>query len=442
MQNLDRRMKKKTWSNVYAMGRMTKRKTSKSKFKSKSKSKFRPKTNTGTKTKKTKGGTSSSSSSRLFQSMWTEWNRLQPQVQTHIQSIYPQHHNRSDIQTKIIKQSVLWSTLPRLIQQHVQNHIQYGYTFTIPNESWTFTFGTENPCTPNTLSLWMHRILLFWFYIRTKATHTPTCSDKTHPIHCFLLMTSLKKEFPSSHTKHSVLGLIHVNTAFTTICEPNSNQAEILLFREEEWFKVFIHETMHLFGLDFSNMDHALSNSYQDGWFRCLRGLDSTHTKNKTKLETTEAYTECWARILHCALDVYLDGHTSSLSPTSFISKVQASIQQEQQYSLYQANRVLQYMHFTWNQLIQPQAHEWKEQSNVFAYYVMACLCFYHYDTFIHMYPTIQFPHTKQGLQLWQQWVCSLFLSYEHGQLDVTSTSLFSSPLTLRMTYNRSDKDD
>ena len=43
----------------------------------------------------------------------------------------------------------------------------------------------------------------------------------------------------------------HCNSAVTTSCTPHG---EIILYRTEEFIKVFIHETFHTLGLDFSNM--------------------------------------------------------------------------------------------------------------------------------------------------------------------------------------------
>ena len=51
-----------------------------------------------------------------------------------------------------------------------------------------------------------------------------------------------------------IIDQIHVNTGFTTTCPVDS---EIVIFREEEWFKVFIHETFHNFALDFSDMNNS-----------------------------------------------------------------------------------------------------------------------------------------------------------------------------------------
>ena len=56
----------------------------------------------------------------------------------------------------------------------------------------------------------------------------------------------------------------HANSAFTTSCKIETS---IYIYRKEEWFKVFIHETFHNFGLDFSyvldhNCDETLREIY------------------------------------------------------------------------------------------------------------------------------------------------------------------------------------
>ena len=64
-----------------------------------------------------------------------------------------------------------------------------------------------------------------------------------------MYLTPTVKKLP--HNKLEILSQDHCNTAVTTACE---KEGEILIFREEEWFKVLIHETFHLLCLDFANM--------------------------------------------------------------------------------------------------------------------------------------------------------------------------------------------
>ena len=86
--------------------------------------------------------------------------------------------------------------------------------------------------------------MLVWLTIISKIS-SPNCSKE---LNIFVYFTSLKKELPES--QHMILQANNVNTAFTTTCPVNS---DIVIFRQEEWFKVFIHETFHNFALDFSD---------------------------------------------------------------------------------------------------------------------------------------------------------------------------------------------
>ena len=54
------------------------------------------------------------------------------------------------------------------------------------------------------------------------------------------------------------LDTIHANSAFTTSCK---KEASICVYRLEEWFKVFIHETFHCLGMDFSHMNNDIAES-------------------------------------------------------------------------------------------------------------------------------------------------------------------------------------
>ena len=63
-----------------------------------------------------------------------------------------------------------------------------------------------------------------------------------------LFMTDFKKEIPKSTV--DVIDVMNVNSGLSDVCQRDS---EIIIYRKEEWFKVFIHETFHSLGLDFSN---------------------------------------------------------------------------------------------------------------------------------------------------------------------------------------------
>ena len=62
-------------------------------------------------------------------------------------------------------------------------------------------------------------------------------------------MTPFKKKLPEND--YEILSPTHCNSAVTTSCIRNG---EICIYRKEEFLKVLIHESFHIFGLDFSGL--------------------------------------------------------------------------------------------------------------------------------------------------------------------------------------------
>ena len=147
------------------------------------------------------------------------------------------------------------------------------------------------------------------------------CSPKqcVHSLVIYFYFTNLIKELPSQ--KSIVLDKCHVNTAFTYTCPGN---AEIVLYRKEEWMKVFIHETFHTFGLDFSNMSQESIPSFIHSHFNihitpCLY----------------ESYTEFWGEIIHI---MFLSYSFHSENKTLFIKTFYNMLNIEINHTLIQVN--------------------------------------------------------------------------------------------------------
>ena len=150
--------------------------------------------------------------------------------------------------------------------------------------------------------------ILTWLHIVNKYS-SKSCSKQ---LSIYLYFTQVFKNLPSATTH--ILDQSNVNTAFTTTCPVNS---EIVVYRKEEWFKVFLHETFHNFALDFSDMD------IQDCHKKILNIF-----KVKSDVNLFEAYTEFWARIMNCCFcsffkiqQIHLDddGSFSPMKPANNI---------------------------------------------------------------------------------------------------------------------------
>ena len=142
-------------------------------------------------------------------------------------------------------------------------------------------------------SVWM------WLYIISSEPRI-TCVKHLNIIFAFL---PHKKVFFTD--SNQVFDTIHVNSALTQVCQPENN---MLIFRREECFKVFLHESFHCFGLDFSIQDNTRLHAELNRILNLKKGIE---------LATYESYTEFWGEILNMIFNAYYisdDFHSFSLS--------------------------------------------------------------------------------------------------------------------------------
>ena len=176
----------------------------------------------------------------------------------------------------------------------------------------------------------------------------------TTTIYCYL--TPFKKELPQK--RGEILSYDNANSAVTSSC---SSSNEICIFREEEMFKVFIHETFHAFNLDFSL--HMKGTHIQQM---------KTLFKIKSDFNIYETYAESWAEIINI---VFLSGDYEIFNKM---------IQTEIAFSLHQMNTVLNYMGLDYSDIVSANAfHKYKEETNVFCYYVLKSIVLFYWSDFI-----------------------------------------------------------
>ena len=125
------------------------------------------------------------------------------------------------------------------------NGTQYRYDFTIGSNIFSVFFYT------NTLNELDIQKYIEWVYIWLYIAKTYAKTKCSHELKIYLYLTKLKKILP---TNGGIIGQEHANTGYTMACKTDN---EINIFREEEWFKVLIHESFHAFGLDFSELDNT-----------------------------------------------------------------------------------------------------------------------------------------------------------------------------------------
>ena len=202
------------------------------------------------------------------------------------------------------------------------------------------------------------------------------CSEKS--LNVYFYMTPFKKQRPAPSTDE-ILSAIHVNTGVTRNCETHG---EIVVYRAEEWFKVFIHESMHNFNMDFIDLELREANKQLRRTF-CIPHDD---------ILLFETYTETWARIINTMFYTYFqedtvkDGRPSATATATaaaatrkqFIRTVREKLATNALFYAYQSVKVLEIMGLKYaNITIQSEENmevcrkRYAEDTNVYAYYIL-----------------------------------------------------------------------
>jgi hypothetical protein len=275
--------------------------------------------------------------------------------------------------TQITKpQNFNTKSFPEVVRNHIDevmmSEICYSFSlydrnikvyFIVENDNIVFEIEEYNKC--------IHRVATWLYILNTYASKE--CSEN---LKIYFYFTSLEKNLPNSNIH--ILDETNVNTAFTTTC---SRDSEIIVFRKQEWFKVFIHETFHNFGLDFSILNNDLTNE-------CILNI----YKVKSSVNAYEAYTEFWAEIINSIFCSYYATKNNDIN--EFLSNCEFYINFEKTYSIFQLVKTLDFMGLQYKDLYSNSNHSqilrenlYKENTNVLSYYIIKTVLINNYQGFL-----------------------------------------------------------
>ena len=195
----------------------------------------------------------------------------------------------------------------------------------------------------------------------------------------YIYLTPFKKRLPEN--KSEVIGPINANTGYTYRCEKKN---EIVIYRQEEWFKVLLHETMHAFGNDF---DKEEVEGYSTTVLRKIFSLPQD-----INIQMSETYSEIWARIMNVAFQIYFKNPPSLESRTSkqFKKNFEMYLNLESVFSLYQCIKILDFMGVNYQVLTDESENSkkmmrsfYRENTHVFAYYVLTSILLHSHGDFL-----------------------------------------------------------
>jgi hypothetical protein len=279
-------------------------------------------------------------------------------------------------------------------------------------------------------------------------THYAPPQCHTPPLHIYLYLTKATKTLPQNTDQ--ILNEINANTAFTTSCDMDSTAPTsdptpkyIILFREEEVFKVLLHELFHALGLDFSHDSLATEKT--------AKFIREHFQLTLQDIRLFETYCETWATVLNCLILAFLQYSPQPLDNKTQNKHQQESIQKEffrlfsyeQTFVLFQCAKILYYHQLTThsksitkggskkksplqkrktikrgggkkgNKILPPKSpQEYKEDTQVFCYYILKSAVFQNIQTFLQRFPPpFSIPESHSFAQFVQK--CFLHSSFE-----------------------------
>ena len=264
---------------------------------------------------------------------------------------------------------------PKEIQTYINDNSLYNVSFTcqIKGRKININFIVFHELKHEDLMHIRNKInmIYMWMYI---IDHFSLQSCSKH-LELYVYLTPFEKKLPNNQL--ITLSTEHVNTGYTTGCKENT---EIVLYRKEEWFKVFIHETFHNFGLDFSDMNLSLTN-------RKLK----EHFNVNVEYNLYESYCETWARIINTMFYSYFSV-ADKLEPKIKYFKTQfyLNMKIEAFHSLYQMLKILKFQDLNYKLItekkeenIQICNHLYGEKSSVFSYYIITGILLNNFGNFL-----------------------------------------------------------
>lgn len=264
-----------------------------------------------------------------------------------------------------------------IIPTEVLNHIykkmdtEIVFTFSLQERNINIYFMVEKSISKEELETYNHYVeaIAIWLYIINMYSSKKCVKT----LSVYLYLTSLEKQLPTSN-QDSVLDANNINTAFTTTCPVLS---EIIIFRREEWFKVFVHETFHNFGLDFSGMKNETVHNFIMDIFAVK--IDDVCAY--------ESYTEFWASIINALFYSFLNQKNLD----QFLKNSEYYINKERTFSLFQMVKTLQYMGLNYNDLYSNsksfkngRENLYKENTHVFSYFILKTILLNNYQGFLN----------------------------------------------------------
>jgi len=305
-----------------------------------------------------------------------QWNKIRDQIIV------------EDIHEEITKKTITSSFMPTEIKTYLIKHsiLTQKCIFNINNQlitvflSYLSSSQIQNMNKAKINKFFNDRFKLIYLWLHVSNKYRDSKCSNTVTINIYL--SDLYKILPE---KGVPLDEENVNTAITTSCVKNG---QIFIYREEEWFKVLMHETFHVYGMDFTNRTH-ISRDFQDLMDKKVSDIISV----KTELRFFETYCEISAEWLNILFYTYFNLHGQSSQ--NIINQFYKNLVYEKIFSIIQSEKLLNHYGINYMDIfnrdpenIKSINNQYKEKTYVLSYNIFKSVYMFNLEKLFEWYET------------------------------------------------------
>ena len=204
-------------------------------------------------------------------------------------------------------------------------------------------------------------------------------NDSRNGQHVTFFLTPFQKKLNTNTNSNvytsnaNVLGAKNVNSGFTY---PYLKTGVTFIYRKEEFFKVFIHESIHYYGIDKAlHKDFSNDAKYNINYNKFINSFN-IRPQDIANIGINEALTEYWTFIIYLIAQSY----KKSIILANFIYEFENSYKLELLHIIFQVVKILNYNKLTYSEFLTKYSKHYKETSHIFSYYIVKTLLVYNHS--------------------------------------------------------------
>ena len=202
-------------------------------------------------------------------------------------------------------------------------------------------------------------------------------NDSRNGQHVTFFLTPFQKKLNTNSNVYTsnanVLGAKNVNSGFTY---PYLKTGVTFIYRKEEFFKVFIHESIHYYGIDKAlHKDFSNDTKYNINYNKFINSFN-IRPQDIANISINEALTEYWTFIIYLIAQSY----KKSITLANFIYEFDNSYKLELLHIIFQVVKILNYNKLTYSEFLTKSTKQYKETSHIFSYYIVKTLLVYNHS--------------------------------------------------------------